>query len=407
MRDRFDEMGRVIARDLPSKPDEGQRRAQEARLLEDLAQTPDLEARGRRPFRLAWGLAMGAALAALVLAMIWAPWSSGPRERPFCVERGRGTVAHGAWIHGSNEKATTLDFEDGSEVTTEGRTRVQLTHVSRKEVRVLLGNGKIRSRVRPHSARWSFEAGAYRTEVLGTTLSVEWRPGKGRLVVSVEQGRVWVRGGVIAPKGMLVAKGQRLEIESGQLALHGGPAAATQADAGTHDSEAASTPRAPKLTPLSMRWRALARKGQHRKALRAAQEQGFARLLQRLRSSDLLLLADAARLAGNPGRAADALLACRRRYPSTAAARQAAFRLGRVAAEGQRSPRAAARWFRRFLKEAPQSPLRADAMGRLILALQQGGKKKAAAKVARQYLSQYPQGPYGAAAKRCLRGKKR
>jgi len=151
-----------------------------------------------------------------------------------------------------------------------------------------------------------------------------------------------------------------------------------------------------------MRWRDLARQGRHRAALRAALAQGYGRLLQGLRGQDLLLLADAARLAGDHRRARKALLSCRRRFPKSGPARQAAFRLGRLAFEAQGRPGEAARWFRRFIKEAPGSPLREPALGRLMLALERGGKKKAAAEVAGRYLLKYPKGAYAAAARRCL-----
>lgn len=408
--DRFDELGRAVARELPGPPDDQLRQTQESRLLNSLAALPERGARqGRFVFGLRWGFAIGAAMAAALILVFWRPWSPAVETAPFCVQRGSGPIASGAWLDGTAQKAAVLDFNNGSVVSTEGRTRFQLRKISAAKVRVVIGRGKLRSQIKPGRTRWSFAAGPYETHVLGTTLSVQWKPERGQLVVGVEKGRVRVKGGAIPAGGMLVRAGKRLNVASGQITLQATRTAS--ADAGDRAADASLT--APSAQPdasvsqaprLSMRWRTLAQEGQYREAVGAAKAQGIGRLLSRLHGRDLLLLADASRFARDLETARRALIACRRRYPATAHAHQAAFRLGRIAVEGKAAPMQAAHWFRLFLREAPRSPLRADAMARLMLALERGGKKAAAAKVARQYLKQYSRGAYAAAAKRCLTG---
>jgi hypothetical protein len=86
-----------------------------------------------------------------------------------------------------------------------------------------------------------------------------------------------------------------------------------------------------------MRWRRFARGGQYAKALVAARRAGLSRLLRRSSSSDLLLLADAARLGGNVDMAEKVLKTVRRRFGKKKAARQAAYRLGRLMMEKRRN----------------------------------------------------------------------
>jgi TolA-binding protein len=97
-------------------------------------------------------------------------------------------------------------------------------------------------------------------------------------------------------------------------------------------------------------------------------------------------LADTARLSGSSGRARQALLALRQRFPGTPAASKAAFLLGRL--DG--SPR----WFAAYLQEQPSGAYAPEAAGRLVVAYRDTGDLNRARTAARQYLARYPQGAY-------------
>lgn len=110
-------------------------------------------------------------------------------------------------------------------------------------------------------------------------------------------------------------------------------------------------------------------------------------------ASDLLLLADVARYAGDAGRAKKAWLALRTRFPGDGRAASAAFFLGRTSFEGGEFAEAK-RWFEVSLREAPSGTLAREAAGRLIEACQRAGDAEGAREAARKYLREYPTGPH-------------
>jgi hypothetical protein len=115
----------------------------------------------------------------------------------------------------------------------------------------------------------------------------------------------------------------------------------------------------------STAWVALADAGDCAAALAAAERHGLSQLHASLAAGDLDLLAHCARVVGDAPRARDALLALRRRFPADPRAHTAAFLLGRVALDLDRDPARAADWFKKYLSEAPDGALAADARRRL------------------------------------------
>ena len=105
-------------------------------------------------------------------------------------------------------------------------------------------------------------------------------------------------------------------------------------------------------------------------------------------------LLSSARLSGEQGTARRALLSLRKRFGGSNAAAMAAFRLGRLSWDNDQDAGEAARWFRRYLSEAPRGALAADARGRLMVALRDSGQLGEARRVAKSYLSLHPQGSY-------------
>jgi hypothetical protein len=145
-------------------------------------------------------------------------------------------------------------------------------------------------------------------------------------------------------------------------------------------------------------WRSLASSGKYKDALAAAESAGFFQETARANASELLALADAARFAGSPARAREALLAARTRFGVRG---RTAFLIGKIAADQQRSAGEAASWFETYLREEPGGPLAEQALGRL-LEIRRRGDANAARTLAERYLAKYPRGAYAALARSVL-----
>jgi TolA-binding protein len=179
------------------------------------------------------------------------------------------------------------------------------------------------------------------------------------------------------------------------------PAPAAGADlSGGHTVVA--RPEAPRDTPgrSAPTWRELAAQGKSRAALAAALDH-FDDECQHDSAADVMLLADQARYAGDPGHARTALLAVRSRFAGSPQAATAAFLLGRLAFDA-RSYSDASKWFEQASVEAPNGPLARETAGRLIEARQNAGDHASARAAAQRYLQRYPSGPDASLAIRML-----
>jgi hypothetical protein len=110
--------------------------------------------------------------------------------------------------------------------------------------------------------------------------------------------------------------------------------------------------------------------------------------------SELLLLADTARLGSKPTIARDALLAARNRFGVKG---RTAFLLGKIHADQLRAPAEAIRWFETQVAEDPGGALEEQSLGRLM-ELKRNGRPSEAQTHARRYLAQFPGGAYAALA---------
>jgi TolA-binding protein len=149
-------------------------------------------------------------------------------------------------------------------------------------------------------------------------------------------------------------------------------------------------------------WRELAAAGKYRRALEAAERGGFERECERASAEDLVALGDAARFAGQPARAVQALQALRKRFPSDPRSGAAAFELGRVAFDQQASFGEAAKWFAIYLRERPHGSLAREASGRLMESLSKAGDNAGARDAAAKYLARYPSGPHSELARKLV-----
>jgi hypothetical protein len=130
------------------------------------------------------------------------------------------------------------------------------------------------------------------------------------------------------------------------------------------------------------------------------EEQGVDSALHDVSSDDLLLFADAARLARRPELGRTALTALRERFKGSADAAEGAFRLGRMEFDAQRFADAGT-WFDTYVREAPQGAFIAEAMGRRLDAWQRANDARAA-QAATEYIERYSKGAYAPLARQVL-----
>ncbi len=173
----------------------------------------------------------------------------------------------------------------------------------------------------------------------------------------------------------------------------------SQVEASTTEGSVASVRPAP---VDGGRWKALAESGQYREAVAAATEVGFDAVQANASASDLLLLADAARLGGAPGRARAALQLLRQNFPTHTNAAIAAFTLGRMAQELDHNDRAALKWYRTYLRQEPQGRMAEGARARVLKGALRVGTTEEVQAAARDYLAHHPSGSSAALARQSL-----
>jgi hypothetical protein len=353
-----------------------------------------------------WGIGVALAAAAAVALVLWVV----PRDETGieCYTADGRRMVEGQRV-AAPEGGDALRFADGTRVDLIPGSVLRAERLANRKVELVLERGRLEARVRAAAKRtWLYRAGPYRVRVVGTAFSVDWKARTRRLAVAVARGVVRVSGGAIPAGGRRIAAGQRIEADPREArvleaprkprrappqvpSLDSGPAASSPEDAATGTPKA--RPRA-----VSRRWQRLMLKGKHEAAWREAKRVGLSRLEARASASDLLLLADLARLRGRPGRARRILLTVRRRFARRAQAALAAFELGRLAA-ARGDHAAAARLFGVYLEEQPRGGRAADALGRRMVSLRKLGRLDEARRLARAYLAAYPGGTYAGVAR--------
>jgi TolA-binding protein len=377
----FDNLGETVSRELGTPP-ESLLSEQRRRFVQE-ASRARLVHWWQRPS--AWAAA-AAAVAALVTGGLLVLPGQKAAESAAEVrtnETAPTASANDVWLQGSPDAApVSLDGVATVVLSASGRARLQRTSESVR--RVSLENGRMDVDVDPAGGKtWSFLAGAYRVDVLGTKFTLDYDPDSGALEIAVRRGSVRVSGGKLGAGGVTLESGQRFQATDGVVQIDTEQPA--QGESPTHERQD-ETAGGPTPRPAQPDWQSLHRSGDYAAALAAAERQGFDSLLQTEGPGALSALADTARLSGSSGRARQALLALRQRFPGTPAASKAAFLLGRL--DG--SPR----WFAAYLQEQPSGAYAPEAAGRLVVAYRDTGDLNRARTAARQYLARYPQGAY-------------
>ncbi|HET9958058.1 MAG TPA: tetratricopeptide repeat protein, partial [Polyangiaceae bacterium] len=284
--------------------------------------------------------------------------------------------------------------------------------------RVLLEAGEaevsIQHRV-GRKARWNVEAGPYRVAVTGTRFRVAWNPAEQAFELALHEGNVLVSSNRCLQQERVVHAGETLALScatrskvAASASVEVVPTAPPVAGAPSGATWHAQAPKASARAVTTAETEALdafrepLAAGHFAEALRLAERAHFERVIANASRSDLLQLADAARLSGRIDRAVQALGAVRQRFPGSEEAGTAAFSLGRIAFDQHKAYGEASQWFSTYLAEQPGGPLMGDAFGRLIEARERSGDLAGARTEAERYLRRFPQGPYAAEARRIL-----
>lgn len=165
-------------------------------------------------------------------------------------------------------------------------------------------------------------------------------------------------------------------------------------------AEPAPEPPKAEAAPPVPSWKKLVDQGKHAELLTERSPNEVEQALWQGAPSDLMDLGAAARQLRD-ARAGHIYSVVRSRFPSTDAAADAAFVLGRMqfhsgAHEGS------ATWFEIYLRERPEGRFAREAAGRLIEAYHRSGDEDRAREAAKAYLTRYPEGPHSALAQRVL-----
>jgi hypothetical protein len=360
------------------------------------------------------------AAAALLTGALVVGAGIGLRPRPLRFALPSGHEGQpGEWIAAESGAPLAVTFSDGSRLALDPAARARVAAVEPKGARLVLERGSVEARiVHREGTRWELDAGPFLVQVTGTRFRLSWQPEAERLALMIDEGSVRVTGPLLEA-GRAVGAGEALEVRVPEraLAVHRAsgepvaPASAAEAPAPLPAAPAPVSaappppPRPPESTPVAEAppsWRTLSALGRYREALARAEIEGFAEICRSAGAADLLTLGDTARFAGQGGRAREAYLTLRTRFPGAREAAVAAFVIGRLAFDRDGAYAEAARWFRTYLAEAPGGAYAREARGRLVEALQRGGDREGARQAAFAYLAADPDGPHAALARSLL-----
>ncbi|WP_049949663.1 FecR domain-containing protein [Sorangium cellulosum] len=389
---RIETLGSEVARtsDQRARPGETLAAAR-ARLF-----AAEAEARPRRARPAVWAAAAAALLlAAGGAALFRTAWA--PAGGPVAATAPAHAPGAGARVE-ARDAPLAFTFAEGTSVRLDAASALEVlaTDARGAELRVERGGADFHV-VHRSDTRWVVHAGPYAVRVTGTRFEARWAPEARRFTLALAEGSVEVTGPELGTARL--SAGDRLDLTaprepaprepapSGAAAAPAsGAPAAVAAPPGDRDARAP----APGAADAAPRWQALASAGRHQEALAAVERLGLDAVLARAAPDELRLLADAARYAGRPHAARAALLALRQRHGARG---DAAFLLGKLAADQLGDPGDALSWFDTYLREAPGGALREQALGR-SLELQQRRDREAARRAALRYLAEYPRGAY-------------
>ncbi len=255
-----------------------------------------------------------------------------------------------------------------------------------RKFQVQLEDGKVDLGLEPRAIRrvsWVVLAGQYRVQAQEAVFSVSYEANTQQLHLQVGRGRARISGAGMKPRH--VKAGEELRAPA-PLAQRGRSAHTGHEPTAAGDQPAES-------------WRTLYEAGHYAEALVLAKRDGYTANAGSLDARDLTDLADIARLARAGGEARALLLTLREHYPDSRGAREGAFLLGRMAADGTHDTKGAEHWFTTYLNESPSGTYAQEALGRLLTLASQSGDQARARAHAERYLTRFPGGPYASLAR--------
>jgi hypothetical protein len=330
-----------------------------------------------------------------------------------------GAVLEGGYLRESGHAGIKLSFNEGSRLVLLPGTRGRLRAVDQEGARVAIEQGTASFQVtRSPDRRWLVEVGPFLVTVKGTVFSVSWDPSSERFELDLERGRVVVSGPVSGGDIALRA-GQRLVVslpkaetliteETAQREPAGAREAPTAMPAAVarpsvvRDKPASAAPSAPAAVAKSdgeRRWGDELLRGQWDRILGDVERTGLQSTLDKASSEDLLALADAARYRRRTDWARAALLATRRRFPTSPRSLDALFLLGRVEEAQERGEARAIAWYDEYLARAPMGAYAAEALGRKMTLTSEIAGPADVRPLAEEYLRRFPQGSYAGSAR--------
>lgn len=375
-----------------------------------------------------WSLAgAGATLALLLVARFTlVPWTSPQPPSPgLAYQIEGGSLLKGGYLRESGHSGIKLHFSEGSEIAFDPGARGRVRSVDKEGARVAVDHGKASFHVhKSEGRRWLVEVGPFLVTVKGTIFTTSWDPLGERFELSLRQGHVSVSGPA-STSDINLESGQRLVVN---LARAETVISEVKNNEGDSDLAGASTPQAtkavaappapvtsprpapslasnrPSLSPVTesrsgSRWAEDFANGRWDRILKDAEQSGVEATLKKGSMDDLFVLADAARYRQRPDLARAALLAERRRFPTSPRTLSATFLLGRVeeSREGGRSQAIA--WYDEYLSRAPTGALAAEALGRKMMLTAEVHGPARARPLADDYLRRFPEGSYARSAR--------
>ena len=322
-----------------------------------------------------------------------------------------GNLVEGGYLRESGGGGVKLFFAEGTEFILMPGTRSRLREVDAAGARIAIEQGMASFQVTPAPAgnrRWQVDVGPFLVTVKGTVFTVSWDAATEKFELKLRHGRVTVNGPVTGGEITLRA-GQRLLVDL----PHGETVITEQKpEESVEPPVAAAAHPAVKPAPTSpsaakvesdRRWTIALAEGRLDRILDEAERAGLKTTLEKASSDDLLALADAARYRRRMDLARDALLAERRRFPSSPRSLDAAFLLGRVEEASDRGVARAIEWYDEYLTRAPTGTYASEALGRkMTLTSKLEGSSQARA-IAEDYLRRFPNGTYAGPARAFVR----
>jgi len=328
----------------------------------------------------------------------------------------------------------TVRASDGSTLTLEPSTRLEVLDNSGDAFTTLLSRGRVSFDVVPRGGRrWTVECGVFAIEVVGTAFTVERYEGGAR--VQVERGEVVVRGERVPDSVVRLTAGQSLDVDaryggappSGSAPASASPSASASAsdDRGTaigrgarsepHDSPAPVQPTPllssiPSALPSSSSarpeppepdaWREHARAGEFDQAYAALGGGGVQRATASASVEELFTLADIARLSGHAAEAEGPLQRIVAEHGGDRRASVAALTLGRLYLDSLGRPAAAIAPLNRAIASGLPGGLAEDALARRVEAYGRSGQLDGARAAVDELERRFPSSGRLAAARR-------